>query len=78
MSWEYEKYEASCRDCGQVGVCIKGSDDWGRSSTHWEGFDIAPPDSTSVARRHTDSRDFRATCKCGSTNIAINNLVGRA
>ena len=35
MSWEYTKYEAVCEACGRSGLCIEGSDDWGRSSTRW-------------------------------------------
>jgi len=78
MSWEYEKHEARCEACGHVGARISGSDDWGRSSTHWEGFDSAPPDATSVARRHADSRDSRPVCKCGSTSLVVGKLIGRA
>src|SRR5690349_11300813 len=38
MSWEYSKYEAYCEACGREGVCVEGSDDWGRSLMPWRGF----------------------------------------
>ena len=43
MSWEYDKYEAVCEQCGRQGFCIEGSDDWGRSSTSWLGFEDQEP-----------------------------------
>lgn len=59
-----------------VGVRISGGD-WGRLSTHWEGFDNAPLDSASVARRRSDSRGGRPVCKCGSTSPEDGKLIGR-
>lgn len=75
MSWEYSKYEAICENCGRSGFCIQGSDDWGRSSTAWEGFDSRPPNPTAVARRRVDSRDMVAVCTCGGTVIRIGKLI---
>lgn len=71
MSWEYSKYEAVCESCGHEGVCIRGSDDWGRSSTSWEGFQNHPPNSTAVGRKRADSRDMEPVCSCGGTSIRI-------
>jgi len=71
MSWDYTRYRARCTTCGHIGVCLQGSDDWGRSSTKWEGFESCPPDPTEVARKKTDARNMRARCKCGSTEILV-------
>ena len=50
MGWEYFRYEAKREDCGHEGVCIQEDDDWGRSSTSWEGFDNVAPDANAVYR----------------------------
>ena len=71
MSWEYERYEAVCAVCGHAGVCVRGSDDWGRSSTTWVGFDSREPDPTEVGRKRTDRRDLVAICKCRSSRITV-------
>ena len=76
MSWEYSKYEAICEACGHSGFCIRGSDDWGRSSTTWEGFDSRSPNSTAVARKRVDSRDIEAVCTCGGTRIRVGKHIG--
>lgn len=76
MSWEYLRYEARCKVCGHVGVCVKGSDDWNRSSTTWEGFVGQAPDSTAVARKRVDSRDLTPLCRCGSTQVAVDRFFG--
>lgn len=78
MSWEYERFEARCDDCGHVGVCVRGSDDWGRFSTSWEGFKNKSPDPTAVARKHVDARDSVPICKCGSTKISVGRLLGKS
>jgi hypothetical protein len=75
MSWEYFKYEATCESCGHRGFCIEGSDDWGRSSTSWEGFENRPPHATAVAKKRADSRDMVPVCHCTSTKILIGKLV---
>ena len=75
MSWEYSRYEAKCEDCEHEGVCIQGDDDWGRSSTSWEGFDNVAPDSNEVYRKRTDSRESRPICKCGSKRIVVGKLI---
>lgn len=75
MSWEYSTYEAHCEDCGRRGFCIEGSDDWNRSSTTWEGFDMREPHPTAVARKKADARDMVPVCKCGSSNIVVGKRV---
>lgn len=78
MSWEYERYEAHCEKCGHVGVCIKGSDDWCRSSTSWEGFKCEDPDATAVGRQRIGARDRVPVCICGSTQITVSSLPNRS
>lgn len=75
MSWEYSHYEAYCAVCGHAGVCIQGSDDWGRSSTGWEGFAVREPDPTAVGRMRADWRDLTPLCKCGSTQIVVGRCL---
>jgi len=77
MGWEYSRYIATCSACGHEGVCIKGDDDWNRSSTSWEGFENLPADRNSVARMRSDSRDSRPVCKCGSRDIIVGVLIKR-
>lgn len=77
MDWEYERHEARSEKCGQVGTRVSCSDDWGRSSIQWEGFEIVPPDATSVARRRSDSRDFHPLCRCGNTRVIVGKFIGR-
>jgi len=71
MSWDYTRYRARCTSCGKIGACVRGSDDWGRSSTKWEGFENRPANSTAVARKRADARDMTARCECGGTNVLI-------
>ena len=33
MSWEYSRYHARRDKCGKEGVCVSGSDEWGRASS---------------------------------------------
>ena len=75
MSWEHSKYEAICETCGHRGFCVKGSDDWGRSSTTWEDFENRPPHPNAVARKRADSRDMEPVCICGGTKIRIGNHI---
>lgn len=75
MSWEYLKYEATCQDCGKTGYCIEGSDDWGRHSRDWEGFENQEADGTAVARKRADKREARGLCSCGSSNIEKGKFV---
>jgi hypothetical protein len=77
MSWEYFTYEAFCEQCGREGFCVEGSDDWGRSSTSWGGFENLPPHPTAVARKRADARDMSPVCACGSTKIRIGNVKHR-
>lgn len=75
MSWEYSKYEAHCEACGRKGVCIEGSDDWGRSSTSWRGFGNRAPDPSAVIRKKMDSRDSIPVCICGNTRVIIGSYI---
>ncbi len=69
MSWDHTRYEATCKTCGNVGVCINSSDDWGRSETTWEGFSTKPADSYLVDRMKIDA--LKPVCHCGSTDIEV-------
>ncbi len=71
MSWEYVRYEAKCEFCGRMGVCVRGDDDWGRTSTTWEGFNSRPPSATAVGRMRSDSRDMVPHCPCGEGRIVV-------
>lgn len=75
MGWEYSRYIATCSVCGHEGVCIKGDDDWNRSSTSWEGFENLAADPNAVARLRADSRDNRPVCKCGSRDIVVGSRI---
>lgn len=75
MSWEYEKYEARCESCGKTGFCIRGSDDWNRSSTRWEGFEEVAPSSTAVGMKHADARNLVGQCDCGKSKIVLGSRV---
>lgn len=75
MGWEYSKYAAVCSECGRQGVCIKGSDDWCRTSTSWEGFKDQAADPNAIVRKRADPRDSRALCECGSDKIVIGQLI---
>src|ERR1700731_3589462 len=75
VSWEYSKYETVCEMCGHRGFCVRGSDDWGRSSTKWEGFENRPSSSTAVARKRVDSRDMEPVCICGGTMVKIGDHI---
>jgi hypothetical protein len=69
MSWEHERYHASCAACGHEGIVIESSDDWGRSARQYEGFDNIGADLTAVGRKRQDIRQNSAQCHCGSTSI---------
>lgn len=75
MSWEYSKYEAHCESCGRQGVCIKGSDDWNRFSTEWEGFENVEASATAVARQKADRRQSLAVCSCGNSKIVVGKHI---
>jgi len=75
MSWEYSKYEARCETCGREGFCIKGSDEWSRSSTSWIGFESKSPDPTAVGKKRADSRDEVPFCSCGNARIVFGQYV---
>jgi hypothetical protein len=77
MSWEYDKYEAVCEDCGHQGFCIRGSDDWGRTGTGWKGFENRPPHPYAVARKRASPDDKTPLCACGSTRITVGKYVGK-
>lgn len=76
VSWEYSKYEAQCQSCGRIGLCIQGSDDWGRSSTTGSGFENREPDPMDVDRKRADKRDLSAVCSCGSSAVVIGKYLG--
>lgn len=72
MSWEHNHYTATCDACGHEGVCIKSSDDWGRSATRFEGFENVAPDSYAVGRKRVGADDMRPKCQnCGGASITI-------
>lgn len=75
MGWERTRYEAHCTACNREGVCIQGSDDWGRTSTDWEGFSSQTPTAAAVARKRVDARDKQAVCVCGSTSIEVGSRL---
>lgn len=76
MSWEHTRYEARCESCGHAGICTRSADDWGRSSTTWEGFIGNPPDPTAEGRKRVDARDMVPVCPCGATCIAVGKMLG--
>ena len=75
MSWEYSKYEAQCENCGKKGFCIRGSDDWNRTSVSWEGFENQEPHPSAVARKKANRRDAIGVCDCGSSKIVVGAVV---
>ena len=75
MSWEYSTYKARCNNCGKEGRCIRGSDDWNRTTTSWDGFESQPPDATAVARKRFGSRDYSPICNCGSSAILVGDEI---
>ncbi len=75
MAWEYSRYEAKCAKCGHVGVCVTGSDDWGRTSTTWEGFNTTKPHQYEVGRKRTSERSPEPICRCGSEDIVVGRPV---
>ena len=77
MSWDYSRYEAHCEDCGKEGFRINGSDDWGNSSTTWEGFETQSPSDYEVVRKRIGP-DELAKCFCGSSRVVVGKLVGSA
>lgn len=76
MGWEYFKYKAKCENCGREGFCIRGDDDWNRSSTHWIGFENVSPHVNAVARKRADARDSRPVCECGNGSVAVGEYLG--
>ncbi len=75
MSWEYVRYEAKCTVCGKTGSCTQGSDDWGRSSTTWDGFSAHAPSSAAIARGRASARDMLPQCECGTHLISIGAAI---
>jgi hypothetical protein len=71
VSWEHERFEATCGECGRVGIVIESSDDWGRFARRYEGFENVVPHPTAVERKRQDSRQMNAECSCGSTKIVV-------
>jgi hypothetical protein len=75
MSWDYFKYKAVCKQCGREGVCISGSNDWGQTSTRWEGFEDHEPHPHSVAKKRASFRDMVPVCVCGSSQIDVGKKI---
>ena len=71
MSWDHNRYKATCRKCGRQGVCIESSDDWNRSETRWEGFAEIAPSAEAIYRKRYDARDRIPQCECGSSDISV-------
>jgi hypothetical protein len=71
MSWDHERYAATCADCGKTGIVIESSDDWGREARRYEGFENVEPHATAVGRKRQDARQMNAKCSCGSSNILV-------
>ena len=79
MSWEHIHYRAVCNGCGHEGVCIQSSDDWNRSESTYEGFDLRSPSDYAVARKRVGANDMLAQCpKCGGTTITHGEMLGRS
>lgn len=76
MSWDRSKYEAKCDHCGKEGFCIRGSNDWGGTSTDWEGFDNVPPNAYEVGRKKAGPLDHQPRCKCGKGEIVLGKYLG--
>ena len=75
MSWDYTRFKATCKTCGRTGVCVRGSDDWMRSSITWEGFDSKAPSAYEVTRKRVDARDSTGVCECGSSEIELGEIM---
>jgi len=69
MGWEHDRYEAICEGCGHRGVVVESSDDWGRFSRRYEGFENVQPDVNDVGRLRKDSRQSSPVCLCGSRSV---------
>ena len=75
MGWEHDRYAAQCAACGQSGVVVISSDDWGRQARRYEGFENIEPDPTAVGRLRQDPRQMNGKCSCGSTDIPRGELI---
>lgn len=73
MSWEYRRHKITCKKCGNSGIEIRGSDDWGQTSVEWEGFESTPSPAYEVARMREGS--YRPLCKCGGTSFHVGDIV---
>lgn len=64
MSKEWERYEASCASCGNVGGLAMWSDDWNRWGADWDGFS---------GRVYPQGPALETvTCKkCGGANVSL-------
>lgn len=61
-----------CNGCGHVGEEIVTSDDWGRSSTGWVGFERKP---TSAYEAHRMRSDGSPVCVCGSRSVTRGEVI---
>lgn len=75
MGWEYTRYKARCESCGKEGVCIRGSDDWNRTSTTWEGFNNESPNAVAVAQGKSDRREMVGHCSCGNSKLVVGDCL---
>ncbi len=73
MSWSDNSRKATCGSCGHEGVCIRSSDDWGRTEERWHGFDTVPASDYEYYRGRSEARV--PVCKCGSKNIIIGSPI---
>ncbi len=71
VSWEYTKDETRYGSCDRTGVRIMGSNDWGQTPVHWEGFSELAPSSHKVGRKRSGPDDMDAYCQCGKGEIVI-------
>ena len=73
MSWDHDKYHATCQACGREGFVIESSDDWGRAAREYVGFENLAPDPTAVGRKRQDARQQSGRCACGNSSIRRGN-----
>jgi hypothetical protein len=73
MSWDENRYKATCGVCGHEGVQIRRSNDHGQSDDRWEGFDTVPANEYEYHRKRSEARV--PVCNCKSQNIIVGSLM---
>lgn len=73
MSWDENRYKATCHECGHEGMRISRSNDSGRTDEHWIGFETIPASDYEYHRGRSEARV--PVCKCGSKNIIIGQVI---